>query len=514
MMKFRGILNIGMVVASMGLLAACSSSDSNNGISTRYSNTTGWALNGKKGSSNHYNNYKEKTPPNMVLIEGGTFTMGRNAEQGAQTANSFQRRVTVNSFFMDQYEISNANWIEYLNWTKAVFHNNPAIIEKVKPDVSVWREKLAYNEPYVESYFEHPAYRNYPVVGVTWEQAMDYCEWRTDRVNEKILIDMKKIKAPQMDAIRQSNSSKDIAEKYVFSTSKYFYSGYNNPAATRKDTAKIGAQDGVLFPYFRLPTEAEWEYAAYGLIANKEGELDNTHIYPWQSTQMRRPGKRDQGQMMANFTRGRGDLMGVRNNSDKGIIPMPVNSFYPNNFGLYNMAGNVNEWVLDVYRPLNETEVEEYNPYRGNEFKPIHFYRQNSDDGSDKTVVNYVVDSLGRLRYKIVKVGKDIKKYENDVRNEKDGSLISTSNTELWKDTAAGKNNNSTSMMYNPEGDQIDALTTKISDYSRVYKGGSWKDRPYWLNPSTRRYLDQNKSANDIGFRCAMTRLGSPVKGK
>jgi formylglycine-generating enzyme required for sulfatase activity len=72
----------------------------------------------------------------------------------------------------------------------------------------------------------------------------------------------------------------------------------------------------------------------------------------------------------------------------------------------------------------------------------------------------------------------------------------------------------STKQMYNPESDQLDILASKVSDYSRVYKGGSWKDRPYWLNPSTRRYLDQGKSASDIGFRCAMTRLGTPLKGK
>jgi gliding motility-associated lipoprotein GldJ len=511
-MKIRGILNIGIIFAGVVILISCGSKS--NTIPTTYSNTTGWSFNGKSGGMKINNQYHEKTPPNMVLIEGGTFTMGRNAEQGGQTANSFQRRVTVNSFFMDQYEITNENWREYLDWTKIVLHNSPALIEKAKPNVAVWREKLAYNEPYVENYFEHVAYRHYPVVGVTWEQAMDYCEWRTDRVNEKILMDRKKIKAPDFDAIRKSNNAKEIAEKYIFSTKKYYYTNiYNNPGIS-KDTAKIAIADGILFPYFRLPTEAEWEYAAYGLSSDpQEGNVANGHIYPWESTQMRSGNKKSQGAMMANFARGRGDLMGVKGNSDGNIIPGPVNSYYPNAFGLYNMAGNVNEWVLDVYRPLSDLDVEEYNPFRGNVYEPIHFYRQNDDNG-DKTVIRYKVDSLGRYKYEVVKVGKDIKNYVNDVKNYKDGSLQTSSNSDLWKDSADAHSVNATKTMYNPESDQLDILSSRISDYSRVYKGGSWKDRPYWLNPSTRRYLDQNKSTNDIGFRCAMTRLGTPLNKK
>lgn len=513
-MNIRGISTIGAMIAIVAVLVSCGGKT--NQIPTAFSNATGWTINGKKKGGLKINNqYKERIPPNMVLIEGGTFTMGKNAEQGGQTANSFQRRVTVNSFYMDQYEITNENWREYLDWTKAVMHNSPAVIERAKPNVAVWREALAYNEPYVENYFEHVAYRHYPVVGVTWEQAMDYCEWRTDRVNEKILIDKRKIQYPDFDAIKKSTNANEIAEKYVFSTKKYYYTGYNNRDPKLKDTTKIAMSDGILFPYFRLPTEAEWEYAAYGVKVNdKEGEVEEGHIYPWESTQLRSGDKSHHGAMMANFSRGRGDMMGVKGNSDKNIIPGPVNSFYPNDFGLYNMAGNVNEWVLDVYRPLNQLDVEEYNPFRGNVYEPIHFYRQTGDVEPDKTVVKYKVDSLGRLRYEIVREGKDIDKYVNDVKNTKDGSLISSNNPDMWKDTTAAKKHSATQIMYSPESDQLDVLSSKVSDYVRVYKGGSWKDRPYWLNPSSRRYLDQNKSASDIGFRCAMTRLGSPLKTK
>jgi gliding motility-associated lipoprotein GldJ len=500
-MKFYDKIATAILVGLIAIMGSCRSS-SNNQIPTKYSNTTGWAYNSKSNGGLKINNaYHEKTPPNMVLIEGGTFTMGRNAEQLAQTANSFQRRVTVNSFYMDQYDISNENWLEYLNWTKAVFHNSHALIERAKPNMAVWRENLAYNEPYVENYFEHVAYRHYPVVGITWEQAMDYCEWRTDRVNEKILIDMKKIKPTQWDAISKSTNPQEIAEKYIFSTKKYYYTNFNEPVVGRgRDTSKVDMSDGILFPYFRLPTEAEWEYAAYGYLPNKDGEVENGQLYPWRSSQLRRPEKNHSSGFMANFSRGRGDMMGVDHNSDKGIIPMPVNSFSPNNYGLYCMVGNVNQWVLDVYRPMNELDIKGYNPYRGNSFEPVRFNRMGAQNVSD-----YKVDSLGRLRY----VGKEIE----DVRNYLDGSVSSSSNSDIWKDSIPS-GNAATAVMYKPENDQLGILSPAISNNSRIYKGGSWKDKPYWLNPSTRRYLDQNKSSDDIGFRCAMTRLGSPLKSK
>ena len=90
---------------------------------------------------------------------------------------------------MDQYETRNLDWREYTHWLDLVFGETaPALVEKAQPNKETWREELAYNEPYLEFYFTHPAYDQYPVVGITWEQAMDYCSWRTDRVNELALI--------------------------------------------------------------------------------------------------------------------------------------------------------------------------------------------------------------------------------------------------------------------------------------------------------------------------------------
>ncbi|MEJ7671912.1 MAG: hypothetical protein WKF59_04215 [Chitinophagaceae bacterium] len=76
----------------------------------------------------------------------------------------------------------------YIGWANT-FDNDTMVMSRALPDTLVWRSELAYNEPYVEYYFRYPAYNYYPVVGVTWQQAHDFSIWRTDRVNEGILID-------------------------------------------------------------------------------------------------------------------------------------------------------------------------------------------------------------------------------------------------------------------------------------------------------------------------------------
>ncbi len=115
--------------------------------------------------------------------------MGQTAQDVVYDWNNYPRRVTVASFYMDMHEVRNVDYREYLNWLSKVFVTYPQVYVQALPDTLSWRRRLAYNEPYVEYYFRHPAYHNYPVVGVSWLQATDYCAWRTDRVNELMLID-------------------------------------------------------------------------------------------------------------------------------------------------------------------------------------------------------------------------------------------------------------------------------------------------------------------------------------
>jgi formylglycine-generating enzyme required for sulfatase activity len=166
--------------------------------------------------------------------------------------------------------------------------------------------------------------------------------------------------------------------------------------------------------------------------------------------------------------------------NDAADIPAPVFSFLPNDNGLYNMAGNVNEWVMDVYRPYTPYDANDFNTFRGNEFMK---------DSLDEENYHVDKDSVGRVIRVPVSVEENVNRLNyrrSDVINFLDGDTAS------W-------------VTYNY------GVNTLINDKARVYKGGSWSDRAYYLIPGTRRYLDENQSTATIGFRCAMARLGSPL---
>ena len=490
-MKLKAITKLATLALSMTLLGCASSSDEG------YSRITGWKYNDKDGAGYTVKkNYFTRVPPGMVAIEGGSFTIGEKGEYITNAPrNNSPRKISVSSFYMDEWEIRNKDWNEYVNWMRVVFGKTaPKLVLKALPNVKVWREDLAYNEPQLENYFTHPSYNEYPVVGITWEQAMDFCQWRTDRANELALIQSGVIVPPDYSKLDQMNSLDTIANSFVFNTQKYLIQANYQPTSgknQKKDLyghpRKVDMSDGILFSNFRLPTEAEWEYAAYALIPDNNGMIPEGKIYPWNGNQLRNPSRKNQGRMMANFIKGRGDIMGSTG------ITSPVNSFFPNDFGLYNMAGNVNEWVLDVYRATSYTDIAEYNSFRGNIYL---------------TPVVAAIDSLGNKSYKVDSLGRiacEVTKGD-DVRSFKDGDPSSQIDF-LINDSTGFAN-----LRNNLKNDPSDILRPRITDKTRVYKGGSWKDRAYWLNPSARRYLDQDKSTNDIGFRCAMSITGSMNK--
>ena len=121
-----------------------------------------------------------------------------------------------------------------------------------------------------------------------------------------------------------------------------------------------------------MPTEAEWEYAAYGQVGNQFLDENQTQrrLYPWDGRTIRSSKSGSVGKFQANFKRGRGDYAGIAGAlNDAGVVTTSIYEYAPNDFGLYNMAGNVSEWVLDVYSPLSHEDVYEFRPYRGNVFK-------------------------------------------------------------------------------------------------------------------------------------------------
>ena len=362
------------------------------------SGATGWAYNDEKNGGFERQDYVEQeTGPGLVLVEGGTFTMGRVEDDLKFAWDNIPRRVTVSSFYMDETEVTNQFWMDYLHWLKLVYGDTyPELVNRALPDTNIWREVTEYNEPQVDYYLRHPAYRDYPVVGVSWLQASEYCVWRTDRVNELILI---------REGLMAYNPTGQADEEH-FTTDSYLSGQYSGEATAGglKDynpkgtgTRLVTMSDGIILPRYRLPTEAEWEYAALGLVGNSFQELiTDRRTYPWNGHYVRNDdnGGRFFGTIRANFVRGAGDYMGVAGYlNDNADITAPVYAYPPNDYGLYNMSGNVSEWVMDVYRPLSPEDKSEFRPFRGNVYKT----RVLNSDGSfadkyDKNI--YDVDGV------------------------------------------------------------------------------------------------------------------------
>jgi gliding motility-associated lipoprotein GldK len=350
-MKVKSLsINIGVIALMAVVFASCGKLKSSKGL-PKDGQLHGVAPGGK---------YILPKPPGMVYIPQGTFHMGPSDEDINYAFTARNRQITISGFWMDETEITNNEYRQFVNWvrdsiageklgykskdgnsldwkkiqaikwsdpktveqldamivspdnrifgrkeldaTKLVYHSETfryrdaarkenatkprsAFIDKVEvpiyPDTLVWIRDFSYsyNEPMSKRYFSHPAFGNYPVVGVNWKQAVAFCEWRTKYLN-----------------------------------------GF------------LESQGRVQESDFRLPTEAEWEYAARGGRSQAP--------FPWGGYYLRNK----KGCLLANFKPGRGNYA-----EDGGLYPVRADAYWPNDFGLYNMAGNVAEWTSSFY---------------------------------------------------------------------------------------------------------------------------------------------------------------------
>lgn len=360
--------------------------------------------------------YIMNKPPGMVYVPPGTFHMGPSDEDINYAFTARNKQVSISGFWMDATEISNneyrqfTNWVtdsiaakllgyvrtgadgvEAIDWSKArnINYNDPAVLEKldamivtpdnriygkkdfdankivyhvetfdyaeaakrenatqprskflmkydvpVYPDSLVWVRDFAYayNEPMAKQYYSHPAYGNYPVVGVSWKQATAFCEWRTHLLNSKMTEKGRSIESP-----------------------------------------------------FRLPSEAEWEYAARGGRSQAP--------FPWGGPYVRNK----KGCLMANFKPGRGNYA-----EDGGLYTVPVDAYWPNDLGLYNMSGNVAEWTNSYYYEGSYNFQHDLNPdvrYNAKDQDPPSMKRKVVRGGSWKDVKFYLQVSTRAFEY-------------------------------------------------------------------------------------------------------------------
>ena len=270
-------------------------------------------------------------PYGMVPIPAGTFHMGQADEDPAATQINFNKQVTIGSFYMDDSEITNN---EYRQFIDRLMEDSTSVLgedvikEEFYPDTTVWVKDFAHHlgDPLQDYYYWHPGYDDYPVVGVDWEAAKYFSKWRTEYWND-------------------------------YRTS-------------------VGE---VPMPAFRLPSEAEWEYAA-------RGGRDMAK-YPWGNPYIRNA----KGCMLANFKPGRGNFY-----DDGFAYTAPVQSYWPNDFGLFDMSGNVAEWCEDAFNPASVPLVWDLNPtfFDENEHKKV------TRGGSWKDVAYYLETGTRAYEYK------------------------------------------------------------------------------------------------------------------
>jgi formylglycine-generating enzyme required for sulfatase activity len=494
--------------------------------------TSSWSYLDEKNGGFEYISIKEVKLPKqakkyfegMKMIIAGTFTMGKTSTLNANERDSTLittnplKRVTLMPYYISDHEVSNKEYREFVNWVidsvklaflartdpsfykdasnhvldwdkrylflteenqkkmeplyhseferfyktpqfdvkNAVYsevYNNDTFSIEIYPDTTCWTSEFPYSyiEPMQNNYFWHPAYNTYPVVGVSYKQAKAYCKWRTKMINMEICR----------------------ANKFDFNK------------ATQEGNP-------LLLPEFRLPSEAEWEYAARAefskeKIIRKNPEHD---LFPWSGNNL----FDEEGNCYANFGTIKDEngfeVKSFQQNNlpkkklhkfpagDFYVFQAPVMSFKPNGYGLYNMAGNVAEWVLDAYKHESFDEI-------------------NTNDNKKNV---FSKDSL-----------------TDTLKNRKDSSAVSIgkkNKTNIYCKEHIKTNNREDSLktskliIEKAEREIHNAEVAKRYQNARVVKGGSWFNGPAYMQCGSKEIFPEYRGSTRIGFRVCMTVAG------
>lgn len=421
------------------------------------------------------NQKKEKTPAaDMVLIKG----------EG-----------DMESFYMSLIEEPNINYIMYLQWIDRVYGAQyPEVLVNALPNVKEYSKMYRYNDPQIENYMLHPAFRYYPVVGLSYDQIQNYLIWKTDRLNESTLIDLG-IQNPDWE---QKNESNFNTESYLCGQ----YIGNIRKQLRDKETNQeraVQLKDNILKPSFRLPTEAEWVYAS-----QFQKPLDRKrYAQPFSKSTKKHPFGKDyyplfwskyfeaekkygghgiifQEYNTPQFFNGI-DTLSYDINADYDAKKLntreynivdgqpsrltTITDYDTHSYGLANMASGVKEWVFDSWEP---------------EFD-VNFRNTDAIFEKNKAKKGLIVD-------------------ENDQPVERDflGRMRGIKNTARL----LGKKGNNEGVYWSFEYAEKPSFErrTQYTPVKRVVRGGTYKNP----NTTNREALLETESSGEVGFRVVM----------
>lgn len=304
------------------------------------------------GQKNPQKKYIKAKDERMVFLDSGIVLLG-NADQDVvmpSVVSARREKFSVGAFYIGAYEVSNFDYLEYLYWMNRENHDH---YKAALPDTTVWERWPMYNEPYVEYYFRHPAYRYYPMVGITHQQVEQYCAWLTDRYNENPERKHKKVRFR-------------LPTKNEWMYAALSGADYKEPQKG-KTTSKIYNAEIFRFPWSQK-TSGGFSHSMF----NDKGEpLANFKLIDQASVRYAEGTLLYQGDTIRNgFYLGLPDYVdfapGILNNGSD--FTAPVYSFFPGLNGLYNMAGNVEEMVA------------EYGITKGGSWDDTGYYLQNTTE--------------------------------------------------------------------------------------------------------------------------------------